>query len=178
MPTVGEQLRSARERLELTVHQAADATKIKTDHIRALEEGRWGVFGVPVYIRGFTRNYASHLKLDVPRIMAELDAELAASGEFEEVHSLTGRKRTALDILMLQLSRVKWQIVFPILAGILGVLLIVWGVRSWRARSAKDPLSELGNGLYQAPQRGGADVLPLPTNAPSPQAGPGRRTPP
>jgi cytoskeletal protein RodZ len=178
MPTVGEQLRSARERLQLTVHQAADATKIKTDHIRALEEGRWGVFGVPVYIRGFTRNYASHLKLDVPRIMAELDAELAASGEYEEVPSLTGRKRTALDILMLQLSRVKWQIVFPILVGVLAVLLIVWGVRTWRVRAAKDPLSNLGSGLYQTPQHGGSGTLPLPTNASPPSSAPGRRTPP
>ena len=39
MSTVAEQLRTAREAKNLTVQQVADVTKIRTDHVRALEEG-------------------------------------------------------------------------------------------------------------------------------------------
>src|SRR3989442_410993 len=39
MSTVAEQMRRAREEQSLTVHQVSDITKIKTDHIRALEDG-------------------------------------------------------------------------------------------------------------------------------------------
>ena len=39
MVTVSEQLRRARESQKLDIHQVAEITKIKTDHIRALEAG-------------------------------------------------------------------------------------------------------------------------------------------
>src|SRR3989304_4790689 len=89
MPTVAEQLRASREAQHLTVHQVADVTKIRTDHLRALEEGNFDVFTAPVYIKGFTRSYATLLKLDVPRVMAQLDAELAETEKFSEPPNLT-----------------------------------------------------------------------------------------
>jgi cytoskeletal protein RodZ len=61
MPTVAEQLRAAREAKKLTVQQVADATKIRTDHIRALEEGNFSAFSAPIYIRGSVKNYATLL---------------------------------------------------------------------------------------------------------------------
>jgi cytoskeletal protein RodZ len=63
MPTVAEQLRQAREQRGWTINQLADATKIRTDHIRALEEGNYNVFAAPVYIQGFVRTCATLLKL-------------------------------------------------------------------------------------------------------------------
>src|SRR5256885_16408736 len=62
MSTVAEQLRQAREAQNLTVHQIAEITKIRTDHIRALEEGNYNVISAPVYIRGFIRSYATILQ--------------------------------------------------------------------------------------------------------------------
>jgi cytoskeletal protein RodZ len=56
MPTVAEQLRAARETKKLTVQQVADKTKIRTDHVRALEDGNFSVFSAPVYIRGSVKN--------------------------------------------------------------------------------------------------------------------------
>jgi len=79
MSTVAEQLRSAREAQKLTVQQIADATKIRTDHIHALEKGDFSVFSAPIYIRGSVKNYATRLKLDVPKVMATLDDELAGT---------------------------------------------------------------------------------------------------
>ena len=48
MSTVAEQLRAAREAKKLTVEQIAESTKIRTDHIRALEEGNFSVFSAPI----------------------------------------------------------------------------------------------------------------------------------
>src|SRR6266571_9185286 len=84
MPTVAEQLRTSREAQGLTVYQIAEITKIRTDHVRALEEGNYEGFAAPVYIRGFVRNYAKLLKLDVPALMLRLDAELGQTERFHE----------------------------------------------------------------------------------------------
>ena len=91
MSEVGEQLQAAREALKLTIQQVADATKIRTDHIRALEEGHYEVFSAPVYIRGFVRIYATQLKLNMPQIMSALDAELRRTEKFKRTAAADGR---------------------------------------------------------------------------------------
>ena len=48
MTSVAEQLRHAREEQKLTVHQIAGLSNIKTEHIRALEEGNYAAFAAPV----------------------------------------------------------------------------------------------------------------------------------
>src|SRR5215471_1946532 len=109
MPTVPEQLRQARQAQNLTVHQVAEITKIRTDHIRALEEGNYSVFSAPVYIRGFVRTYAGIVKLDVPQIMAALDAELGQNKKFREEPPISGPPRSLTDFFMLQLSKLDWR---------------------------------------------------------------------
>src|SRR5579862_3781126 len=109
MPTVAEQLHQAREAKHLTVEQVAEVTKIRSDHVRALEEGNFNVFSAPVYIRGFVRTYSTLLKLDVPRIMATLDGELGQTKKFAEPPPLSDHPRGAVDFLMLQLSRIDWR---------------------------------------------------------------------
>src|SRR5512144_613768 len=109
MSTVAEQLRHAREARNLTVQEVADITKIRTDHLRALEEGNYDVFSAPVYIRGFVRTLAGLLKLDVPKTMAALEAELKGTEKFSEPPPLSNEPRGVLDFLMLQLSKVDWR---------------------------------------------------------------------
>src|SRR5580698_9084639 len=105
MSTVAEQLHVAREAKNLTVHQVAEITKIRGDHIRALEEGNYNAFSAPVYIRGFVRTYAGLLKLDLPQVMATLDGELGKTEKFREPPPLSDQKRGILDFLTLQLSK-------------------------------------------------------------------------
>jgi cytoskeletal protein RodZ len=168
MPSVAEQLRSERERLTRTVHDVANATNIKADHIRALEAGDWKVFGAPVYIRGFTRTYAKELRLDVATLMAELEVELGRSGEYSEPPSLTGQRKGPLDFITLWLSRVKWQWLFPVAVGLV-VAFVCWaGYLAWKSgrnTAGAPPALPIGSGLYQPAQTGAGRVLPLPTNA-------------
>ena len=99
MSTVAEQLLLARESKSLSIYQVAEVTKIRTDHIRALEEGNFDVFSAPVYIRGFVRTYATLLKLDVSQIMATLDSELGRTEKFHEPPPLSDHSRGAVDFL-------------------------------------------------------------------------------
>ena len=84
MSSVAQQLQQAREARHLTVQQVAEITKVRSDNVRALEEGNFNVFSAPVYIKGFVRTYSTLLKLDVPRIMATLDGELGQTKKFAE----------------------------------------------------------------------------------------------
>src|SRR5258708_9855965 len=110
MPTVADQLHEAREARKLTIEQVAEVTKIRSDHLRALEEGNFDVFSAPVYIRGFVRTYAMVLKLDVPRVMETLDGELGKTEKFLEPPPLGDQKRSVLDSVTLVLSKVNWRV--------------------------------------------------------------------
>src|SRR5271169_6776431 len=105
MSTVAEQLREAREAKHLTVEQIAEITKMRTDHIRALEEGNFNVFSAPVYIKGFVRTYAALLKLDTPLIMTALDGELGQTEKFRDPPPLTEQTGGFLNFVTLQLSK-------------------------------------------------------------------------
>lgn len=164
MPTVAEQLRAAREARQLSVQQVAEVTKIRTDHIRALEEGNYDVFVAPVYIRGFVRTYATLLKLDVPQVMAALDAELAHTAKFHEPPSLSPPPQGALDLLVVRLARLNWRRLGPLFAGvlILGLVALTWAL--WQRRAQRDPLGELAPSLVAPPDAG--ETLPLPPARP------------
>src|ERR1051325_2404410 len=161
MVTVSEQLRRAREQQKLDIYQVAEITKIKTDHIRALESGSFDLFSAPVYIRGFVRAYATMLKLDVPRLLSDLDTELGRSEKFREPPPLTNTPRSPLDFFMLQLSRLNWRTAFGLAAGAVFLFLSVSVIRG-RSSKPADPLKDLGPGLYQPGTNRGGETLPLP----------------
>jgi cytoskeletal protein RodZ len=158
MSTVAEQLHQAREAKKLTIEQVAEITKIRTDHLRALEEGNFDVFSAPVYVRGFVRTLATLLKLDVPQTMASLDAELRQFKKFSEPPSLSGPPRGVLDFIMLQLSKVDWRKVFIGLCILVALAGSAWGFARWRERKRKDTTHNLPPGKVQGP---GDLALPL-----------------
>lgn len=160
MPTVAEQLRAAREARKLTIPQVADATKIRTDHVRALEDGNFNVFSAPIYIRGSVKNYATLLKLDVPKILADLDGELKGTEKFAEPPPLMEESKSFLDHVMFWLSKVDARVAL-VAGGILGIillaLLIHWALHLHHSSS---PPPNLPPAIYQPPDSG--DTLPLP----------------
>ena len=160
MPTVAEQLRTAREAKNLTIPQVAEATKIRTDHIRALEEGNFNVFSAPVYIRGFVRNYATQLKLDVPQVMAALDAELGRTEKFKEPPPLVEQPKTVLDHLMDSLAKLNWRVGIVGLAAVGIVLVVALAGLAWRHHNHSNPTANLPPAVYQSTNSG--ETLPLP----------------
>jgi len=163
MSEVGNQLRAAREARQLDIPAMAEQTKIKTDHLRALEAGHYDAFTAPVYIRGFVRSYASMLRMDVPQVMAMLDAELSRTARFSEPPRLDPHRKSILDFIMLQVSRLHWPVVLPVLALAIVVTGSVFGYNAWRRHKNTDPLSNLGPGMYQPPANFSGEFLPVPT---------------
>ena len=162
MSTVAEQLRQAREAKGLTVQQVAEITKIRTDHLIALEEGNFNLFPAPVYIRGFVRNYSALLKLDVPQVMACLDTELSATSKFAEPPPLGGHAHGVLDFIMLQLSRIDWRKTAIALGVVVVLVACFWALSALRRARTSDPLHGLKPGVYHSTQSVAGDTLPLP----------------
>jgi cytoskeletal protein RodZ len=160
MVTVPEQLRQAREARQMTVEQVADITKMRTDHVRALEEGNWAFFAAPVYIRGFVRTYAALLKLDVPEVMSNLDADLGhgAPAGFSTGGAATG----PLNALTLVLSKINWRqgVVLASVIGVVCLLAIAWF--SFKRYRNADPLRNLKPGIYEPARSQGGETLPVP----------------
>jgi cytoskeleton protein RodZ len=160
MSTVAEQLRVAREAQKLTLPQVADATKIRADHLEALERGDFSVFSAPIYIRGSVKNYAARLKLDVPQILATLDAELKGTEKFSEPPPFTDETKKPLDRVIFLLAKLNLKVVSAIVAvvGIVVVIVVVNAVLKHGKKS--DPLANLPPAVYQPASSG--DTLPLP----------------
>jgi cytoskeleton protein RodZ len=160
MSTVAEQLRIARTAKNLTVEQVADATKIRTDHVRALEAGNFTVFSATIYIRGSVKIYAKLLKLDEAPLLAALDAELKGTEKFSEPPPLVETRKTLLDTLLLLVAKLNWKVGF---AGLLAIAVIValgLSFLAWRHHQASDPLKNLPPAVYSPANAG--DTLPLP----------------
>lgn len=168
MPTVAEQLRAAREAKNLSINEVAEITKMRSDHIRALEEGNFDAFVAPVYIRGFTRTYATLLKLDVPQLIKALEVELGQTEKFAEPPPLTDSDKSVVNFMTLQLSKLNLHR-GKILLG-LGIIVIIWiSVSVWRSRQHADPAANIAPARVTSPNRNSGNTLPLPTPASAPR---------
>jgi cytoskeletal protein RodZ len=160
MSTVAEQLRSAREAKNLTVEQLAELTKMRTDHIRALEEGDFEVFSAPIYIRGSVKNYAGALKINAAPLLAELDKELGRTKNFSEPPPLTDQKKSIVDQFALIVAKVNWKLGVAGVGIVLLAIIIGLTVMGWKQHQKNDPLKNLPPAVYSPANAG--DTLPLP----------------
>ncbi len=76
MSALGEQLKQVREAKNLSLAQVAEETKIRTDHLEAIESGRFDIFAAPVYARGSVRTYVRLLKMNEQEAMEQLKQEM------------------------------------------------------------------------------------------------------
>lgn len=70
--TVGQRLKTAREEQRLTLEKVFEATRIRVQYLQALEADDLSIMPSPVQARGYLRNYAEFLDLDVDQILDEL----------------------------------------------------------------------------------------------------------
>ena len=75
MARLGEALRAERERMGLTLEQAAEDTRIREKFLRALENGDYQTLPGAVYTKGFLRNYAEYLDLDPDALILQFQTE-------------------------------------------------------------------------------------------------------
>lgn len=75
MQSIGERIEEARKRKGISLREAAEATKVRSDFLANIEQNKFD-FDLPdIYKRGFLKNYARYLKLDPDKIIAEYNAQ-------------------------------------------------------------------------------------------------------
>jgi cytoskeleton protein RodZ len=72
--TIGQRLKKAREYRNLSLEKIEEATHIRTQFLQALEADDFSAMPSPVQARGFLRNYAEYLDLNLDQIIDELRA--------------------------------------------------------------------------------------------------------
>ncbi|HAV13128.1 MAG TPA: hypothetical protein DCX06_06525 [Opitutae bacterium] len=79
MQSIGERLEEARKRKGISLREAAEATKIRSDFLGYIEQNKFD-FDLPeLYKRGFIKNYARYLKLDPEKIATDYNAQLLSN---------------------------------------------------------------------------------------------------
>jgi cytoskeleton protein RodZ len=74
MQTIGERLEEARKKKGISIREAAEATKIRTDYLQKFESNQFDIGLTEIYTRGFLRTYANFLKLPAERILSDYSA--------------------------------------------------------------------------------------------------------
>ncbi|HSK88101.1 MAG TPA: helix-turn-helix domain-containing protein, partial [Anaerolineales bacterium] len=70
--TIGQRLKAEREEQHLTLEKVFEATRIRIQYLQALEADDHSVMPSPVQARGYLRNYAAYLGLDVDQMLGDL----------------------------------------------------------------------------------------------------------
>lgn len=73
----GALLQRAREARGLSVEDVAQAIKLQPRQVRAIEADDFDSLGGATFVRGFVRNYARYLQLDIPSVLAVLEEQTA-----------------------------------------------------------------------------------------------------
>ena len=72
MTTIGQKLKEAREDQRLSIEKVFEATRIRMQYLQALEEDDLSIMPSAVQARGYLRNYAEFLGLDVDKLLDEM----------------------------------------------------------------------------------------------------------
>ena len=74
MQSIGERLEEARKRKGISIREAAESTKIRSDYLHKFENNQYDLRLPEIYVRGFLRSYAAFLKLPPDKIIADYNA--------------------------------------------------------------------------------------------------------
>ena len=78
---LGQKLEDARNRKGISIREATESTKIRSDYLSSFEAGDFNINLPEVYLRGFVKLYARYLGLDHDAIVADLEVELGVSSQ-------------------------------------------------------------------------------------------------
>jgi len=81
MPNIGDKLEEARKRQGISVREASEATKIRSDFLVNFENNQFDFDMPEVYKRGFLKLYARYLKLDTEKVMTDYNAVLLGNAK-------------------------------------------------------------------------------------------------
>lgn len=151
VPTVGEQLRAAREAKGFSLDDVAAQTRIPRRHLESLENSEWDRLPAPTYTIGFAKSYASAVGLDRMEIGEDLRSEMGGSRApiaSADVFEPADPARTMPRAL--------------VLAAVIAVIIVII-VMSWLSNRSLHDDSDAGQPAATAP----TPTIPARTAAPA-----------
>jgi cytoskeleton protein RodZ len=155
--SIGDILKEARSAQGLTLEQVATELRIELPQLGALEADRFERIGVPVFVKGYLRQYGARLGLD-PRDLLARYSEQTKLKEVQVQPSKTIKLRDERQITV-------WVI------AALAILVVVAGLAAWWVGAGG---SSVASGPSAAPNTSG-DAKPAsapPAAAPEPASAP------
>jgi len=102
MQTIGERLEEARKNKGISIRDAAEATKIRSDYLHKFESNQFDIGLAEIYRRGFLRTYALYLQLPAEKILSDYTALTRAqnggSGNGRNARSLSREVFVRMDL--------------------------------------------------------------------------------
>jgi cytoskeletal protein RodZ len=135
--TLGQQLRAAREQKGVGIEQAAEATKVKGDILRALEADDYSGMPAPVYSKGFLKIYAQYLGLDVQKVREQFEqaSGMPSSAPPQSLHRAAARLgQSPVDRIISSMATM-WGMWLLVAAILIVLFLIVWIIVSATRRA-------------------------------------------
>ena len=151
--TLGERLRAARLAQDFTVEQLSTELRIEAKQLHALEENRFEQIGVPVFVKGYLKQYGTRLGLNVAELLA-LYYKQTTLAEVQIQPSRTIKLRDERQITA-------WAVT----AIVLLLVIVGLGIWWWNGGSFGAALSAAGTA---APAAEPAPAVPQPERVTSP----------
>ena len=179
MQGIGEILKKTREEQGISLDEVAEATKIRSKYLRALEEEQFDALPGDVYAKGFATAYLKYLGIkDRPDVLEVMkpkvkEPEKPVQEELETPHKLAvtpKRKQKAERFEETPLNKNAKLIIILSLAAIL-LLFAVQGIYSKQMAALENPDEQIQQQVeeQQDEQNGEADVPPEPATPPEPE---------
>jgi cytoskeletal protein RodZ len=144
MGSFGERLRREREMRGITIEEIAEATKIGSRNLRALEDEKFDLLPGGIFNKGFVRAYSKFLGLDEEQAVADY---IAAESSFRDAAS---------DGLDVQVEAVRRSLVLPITIVLL-LVIAGGGYGGWRYYQKRAAQREAESAVARQP----APVAPI-----------------
>lgn len=111
--SVGQYLKSERERLKIPLQEIVEITKISRPFLEAIEEDAFDKLPGEIFIRGFIKGYASYLRLDIDEVMYRYHEQIATPSDvIDNVPSGHESPYSGVDIGSgKSVGRLKWVVI-------------------------------------------------------------------
>lgn len=131
MEEIGNELREAREKLGLTLEEVERETRIRTHHLEDLERGELDALPSSVQARGFLRNYADFLGLDLEQVMTayadKLQSRRVRADVVSKKNDVEAGRQTGLRVPVRKLSWFSTDLIVAATVSLAVMVMMIWG---------------------------------------------------
>lgn len=151
--TFGDRLRREREMRGVSLDEIADATKIGTRLLRALEDQQFELLPGGIFNKGFVRAYAKYLGINEDQAVADY---LQAAGDDDPDVRVVAEQNSRGDFSFLSESDTPHRSGFPVMPVLILLVVVAGGFGGWKIYQER---------MAERERRTSADTTPASNNA-------------